>query len=54
MDYLIEFGDVAAAFGEAALIVGDTFRTNRHSGCPLETRGLVAAFEEGKLTVRWQ
>ncbi len=51
MDYLVEYGDVEAAFAAAEIVVADTFQTNRHSGCPIETRGLVATFEEGALTV---
>ncbi len=51
MDYTVAYGDVERAFAEAAHIVSETFHTNRHGGCPLETRGLVASFEEGTLTV---
>jgi carbon-monoxide dehydrogenase large subunit len=51
MDYAVAYGDIEAAFAGAELVVGDTFHTNRHSGCPIETRGLVATFEEGMLTV---
>ena len=51
LDYVVEYGDVEAAFAAADLVVSDSFRTNRHSGVPMETRGLVASFEDGTLTV---
>jgi CO/xanthine dehydrogenase Mo-binding subunit len=50
-DYVVEYGDVEDAFARAELVVAETFHTNRHSGCPLETRGLVASYEDGRLTV---
>ncbi len=51
MDYVVEYGDLDAAFAAASLVVSGSFRTNRHSGSPIETRGLVASFADGVLTV---
>ena len=51
MDYTVEYGDVEAAFSSASLVVSGVFRTNRHSGSPIETRGLVASFVDETLTV---
>jgi CO/xanthine dehydrogenase Mo-binding subunit len=51
MDYVVEYGDLEAAFASASLVVSETFHTNRHSGCPIETRGLVASYAEGMLTM---
>lgn len=46
------YGDVDAAFASAACVVRDSFRIQRHSGVPMETRGLVAAPQpDGTLTV---
>ena len=42
------FGDVDAAFAAAAHVVSDELSTSRHSGVPLETRGLVASWERGR------
>jgi carbon-monoxide dehydrogenase large subunit len=44
-------GDVGAAFRQAAVVVSERFTVNRHTGVPLETRGLLAAYEDGVLTV---
>ncbi|RAI33908.1 xanthine dehydrogenase family protein molybdopterin-binding subunit [Rhodoplanes serenus] len=48
-----EAGDVDAAFAAAAVVVEETFRFGRHTGVPLEPRGLVADFDpsERRLTV---
>jgi CO/xanthine dehydrogenase Mo-binding subunit len=51
MDYTVEFGDLDAAFHGAAVVVSGSFRTNRHAGSPIETRGLVAAYDDSRLTV---
>jgi aerobic carbon-monoxide dehydrogenase large subunit len=40
-----EAGDVEAAKAAAALVVEERFRVHRHTAVPLETRGLVAAFD---------
>ena len=37
-----EFGDVETAFAAAPVVVEQEIRTSRHSGIPMETRGLVA------------
>ena len=42
------FGDLEAAMREAEEIVEFRFRTGRHSAVPMETRGLVAAFDAGR------
>jgi carbon-monoxide dehydrogenase large subunit len=46
-------GDIETAFNEADLIVEDQFDVQRHSGVPMETRGVVAQFDPaaGALTV---
>jgi CO/xanthine dehydrogenase Mo-binding subunit len=44
-------GDVDAAFAAAALVVEETFETARHTGVPLETRGLVAEWSDGGQTL---
>lgn len=42
------FGDVDAAFAAAADVVSAELRVGRHTGVPLETRGLVADWEPGR------
>jgi carbon-monoxide dehydrogenase large subunit/6-hydroxypseudooxynicotine dehydrogenase subunit gamma len=42
------FGDVDAAFAAAAHVVDGEFAVGRHSGVPLETRGLLADFDPGR------
>jgi carbon-monoxide dehydrogenase large subunit len=46
------FGDVDAAFREAAVRVRETIRVQRYVGMPLETRGVVAQWDarDGSLT----
>jgi len=46
-------GDPEAAFARAAHVVERSFRFGRHTGVPLEARGIVAEFEPGerRLTV---
>lgn len=44
-------GDVEAAFRAAALVVEETFETARHTGVPLETRGLVAEWSDDGQTL---
>ncbi len=46
-----DVGDVDTAFAAADVVVGDTFEVGRHGAVALETRGLVASYEGGKLTV---
>jgi CO/xanthine dehydrogenase Mo-binding subunit len=47
------YGDVDAAFAAAAHIVSADLKIGRHTGTPLETRGLVAEYDErtGRMTV---
>jgi CO/xanthine dehydrogenase Mo-binding subunit len=42
------FGDVEAAFADAAHVVSAELRTGRHTGMPLEPRGLVADWDPGR------
>ena len=50
----VDVGDVDAAFAESDLILEETFSTQRHGAVPLETRGLVAEFDEGRgLLTMW-
>ena len=48
---VLERGDVARGFAEAALILEDVFRTPGHSPSPLEPRAVLASWEGGQLTV---
>ena len=47
----MRYGDVDAAFADAAVVVRRRLRMHRHTGVPLETRGLVAELDDGRLTV---
>ena len=42
----VSTGDVTAAFRDAEYTRKEEFRTNRHTGNPLETRGLVASYDD--------
>ena len=55
LEHLVESGDVDRLFSEAFLVVRERFVFSRHTGLPLETRGLIASYDpgEGALTV-WQ
>ncbi len=44
----VEAGDVDAAFAEAALVVEETFRFERHTGVTLEPRVLIADYNEAE------
>jgi CO/xanthine dehydrogenase Mo-binding subunit len=46
--YTVAIGDIEAAFRTAAYTRKETFRVHRHTGNPLETRGLVASFDNGR------
>ncbi len=46
--YTISIGDLEAAWGQADYTRRETFRVHRHTGNPLETRGLVAQFDTGR------
>ena len=45
-DFEVDVGDVKRAFAECDLIIEETFETQRHAAVPLETRGLVAEYDE--------
>jgi carbon-monoxide dehydrogenase large subunit len=47
------YGDVDGAFASAAHVVSASLRVGRHSGTPLEPRGLVAEIDEhtGRMTI---
>ena len=47
-DFEVDTGDVKRAFAESDLIIEETFETQRHAAVPLETRGLVAEYDEGR------
>ncbi|MBI1737466.1 MAG: xanthine dehydrogenase family protein molybdopterin-binding subunit [Candidatus Rokubacteria bacterium] len=49
--YTAARGDVDAAFARAEYTRRETFRCHRHTAVPLETRGLVAEWDAGRLTV---
>jgi carbon-monoxide dehydrogenase large subunit len=52
--FQVDVGDIAAGFAECDLIVEQEFSTQRHAAVPLETRGLVAEFDEGRgLLTMW-
>jgi CO/xanthine dehydrogenase Mo-binding subunit len=42
------FGDIESAFNAADSVVSAELRVGRHTGVPLETRGLVADWDEGR------
>jgi aerobic carbon-monoxide dehydrogenase large subunit len=46
--YTIAIGDVETAFRTAAYTRKETFKVQRHTGNPLETRGLVASYDAGR------
>jgi len=47
-DYTMELGDADAAFREADYTRKEVFKSHRHTGNPLETRGLVASYDPGR------
>lgn len=49
--YRIENGDVDQAFAGADITIRETFASQRYTGHPMETRGVVASYQEGELTV---
>jgi carbon-monoxide dehydrogenase large subunit len=49
--YLASFGDADAAFAKAEYTRKETFRCHRLTGLPLETRGQIAEWNAGRLTV---
>src|SRR5262245_1960020 len=47
-NFQVNVGDVDGAFRESDLIFEEEFSTQRHSAVPLENRGLVAEWDEGR------
>ena len=41
------FGELGPAFQKAALVVKESFTVQRHTGMPMETRGVVAEYDRG-------
>ncbi|HEY1235758.1 MAG TPA: molybdopterin cofactor-binding domain-containing protein, partial [Candidatus Binatia bacterium] len=53
-NFQVDVGNVDGAFHESDLIVEEEFSTQRHSAVPLENRGLVAEWDEGRgLLTMW-
>src|SRR3954454_1309960 len=53
-NFQVDVGDVDCAFNGSDLVFAQEFSTQRHSAVPLETRGLVAEYDEGKgLLTMW-
>ncbi len=50
--FAVENGDVDRAMAGADLVLEEEFFTQRHGAVPLETRGLVAEFNQGSDTLR--
>jgi carbon-monoxide dehydrogenase large subunit len=48
----ISIGDVEAAFRDAEYTRREEFKTHRHTGNPMETRGLVASYDAGSGDLR--
>lgn len=46
--YTISLGDIEGAFSHADYTRKEHFRVHRHTGNPLETRGIVASYDGGK------
>ena len=46
--YTLALGDIEAAFRSAAYSRKEVFKVHRHTGNPLETRGLVASYDAGR------
>ena len=47
-EWTISVGDVDRAFRDAAQVVRERFCIQRHTGVPMETRGLLADFDRGR------
>src|SRR5439155_567555 len=53
-NFQVDVGDVDGAFADCDLILEEEFSTQRHGAVRLETRGLVAEFDEGRgLLTMW-
>jgi len=46
--FVVDVGDIDRAMAEADEIIEEEFSVQRHAAVPLETRGLVAEFDEGR------
>ena len=46
--FVVDVGDIDRAMAEADAIIEEEFSVQRHAAVPLETRGLVAEFDEGR------
>jgi aerobic carbon-monoxide dehydrogenase large subunit len=46
--FTVAIGDIEGAFRTAAYTRKETFKVHRHTGNPLETRGLVASYDAGR------
>ena len=47
-DWTVAVGDVDASLREASHVVRQRFRVHRHTGVPIETRGLLAEYDRGR------
>ncbi|HSF59415.1 MAG TPA: molybdopterin cofactor-binding domain-containing protein, partial [Candidatus Binatia bacterium] len=53
-NFQVNVGDVDAAMADADLIIEKEFSAQRHAAVPMETRGLVAEYDEGRgLLTMW-
>lgn len=53
-NFQVNVGDIDAAFAASDVIFEESFSTQRHSAVPLENRGLVAEWDEGRgLLTMW-
>jgi carbon-monoxide dehydrogenase large subunit len=53
-NFQVDVGDVKSAFQGCDVIIEEEFSTQRHSAVPLENRGLVAEWDEGRgLLTMW-
>ena len=53
-NFQVNVGDVDVAMADADLVIDEEFSTQRHAAVPLETRGLVAEWDEGRgLLTMW-
>lgn len=53
-NFQVNVGDIDAAFAACDVIFEESFSTQRHSAVPLENRGLVAEWDEGRgLLTMW-
>ena len=49
--FVASLGDADAAFARADYVLRDQFQTQRQTAMPMETRGLVAEWDAGRLTI---